>query len=578
MAKYGVGIDIGSQGVTVAQLEKRGDGLVLTGALRLSRPAGASETDLEPETAADLAHNLKASGIPAAGALLGLSGRDLILRYTQVPHVPDWRLKMLMEFEISELAGKSGGEVASDYCVLDVPEDAGGNRTAVVGLAKVDGLDARLGALTNAKIPAPDACPASIGLFHAVLASGVANPSETLMVLDIGAANTEMVILQGGVLLFARNLSNGGDQFTQAVSDAIGENFENSQGVKHKEGDVTPMRAMRAKNARAETVLSALAGAASQYAAMLQSSIMFAKAQTRMQDLQPDRVLISGGGSRLRGMAKFLEGSLNVPVENFDPLAGIAVDLGDPELDEAIGKMGRELAVAIGLARASAGEPGPKLNLLPPRVLRKREFFQQKLFIYGAVGAALIAFVIGLVSSSKDLGEATARSKRISGLLSAAEDVNAEIQDVQNDVVAHQSIRQAIARELDPGQRVEKLLRAVQRTAAPTLFIERIDLASGAPETLGPREVASREIIIEGAIMEGGGGEKPQKVLERFRQDLQRLTDGSGSKPLLASVTQETSKRGGNNRLNFKLKLTLPWAAAAGSPPQPESDADEEGA
>jgi len=574
MAKYGVGIDIGSQGVTVAQLEKRGEALVLTGALRLSRPPGASETDLEPETAADLAHNLKSSGIPAAGALLGLSGRDLILRYTQVPHVPDWRLKMLMEFEISELAGKSGGEVASDYCVLDVPEDAGGNRTAVVGLAKVDGLDARLGALTNAKIPAPDACPASIGLFHSVLASGVANPEETLMVLDIGAANTEMVILQGGVLLFARNLSNGGDQFTQAVADAIGENFADAQEVKHKEGDVTPMRAMRAKNERAETVLSALAGAASQYAAMLQSSIMFAKAQTRMQELQPGRVLISGGGSRLRGMAKFLEGSLNVPVENFDPLQGISVEIGDPELDEAIAKMGRELAVAIGLARASAGEPGPKLNLLPPRVLRKREFFQQKLFLWGAIAAALIAFVVGLVSASTDLAEASAVKKRVGGLVNDAERIAGDISDVQADIDAHEEIRHAVARELDPGQRFVRLLAKLQEKASPALFIDRIDLASGAPEVLGPRNVAARTIMIEGTIMEGGGGEKPQTVLERFRQDLQAIGDDDGT--LLETVSQESSKRGRGGQLDFKLKLTLPWPQAAGPAPSPETEGDEE--
>jgi type IV pilus assembly protein PilM len=574
MAKYGVGIDIGSQGVTVAQLEKRGDALVLTGALRLSRPPGASETGLEPETAADLAHNLKSSGIPATGALLGLSGRDLILRYTQVPHVPDWRLKMLMEFEISELAGKSGGEVASDYCVLDVPEDAGGNRTAVVGLAKVDGLDARLGALTSAKIPAPDACPASIGLFHAVLASGVANPDETLMVLDIGAANTELVILQGGVLLFARNLSNGGDQFTQAVADAIGEPFEEAQGVKHKEGDVTPMRAMRAKNARAETVLSALAGAASQYAAMLQSSIMFAKAQTRMQELQPDRVLISGGGSRLRGMAKFLEGSLNVPVENFDPLSGISVEIGDPELDEAIGKMGRELAVAIGLARASAGEPGPKLNLLPPRVLRKREFFQQKLFVYGAVGLTLIAFIIALISSSSALASAKERAKRVGGLHDEAQRVAGEIQEVEADIMAHDAIRQAVARELDPGQRFVRLLSALQANAASTLFIDKISLKSGAAEILGPRDVTSREIRIEGDILEGGGGEKPQNVLTEFRTRLQGLRDAHG--PLLASVTQESAKRGSGGRLSFKMVLTLPWPPAGGRPPDPKGDDEEE--
>ena len=39
MARVGVGIDIGSKAVTVAQVKRRGGELTLTAALRLSRPA-----------------------------------------------------------------------------------------------------------------------------------------------------------------------------------------------------------------------------------------------------------------------------------------------------------------------------------------------------------------------------------------------------------------------------------------------------------------------------------------------------------------------------------------------------------
>ena len=53
------------------------------------------------------------AGVKAGEAMLGLTGRDLIIRYTHVPPVPDWRLGMLMKFEIEEVSEQSGGEVSA---------------------------------------------------------------------------------------------------------------------------------------------------------------------------------------------------------------------------------------------------------------------------------------------------------------------------------------------------------------------------------------------------------------------------------------------------------------------------------
>lgn len=567
MARVGVGIDIGTRGVTVAQLERRGDGLVLTAALRLSRPTQVDEYAIEPETVADLAANLRSAGIPVSGAVLGLSGRDLILRYTQVPPVPDWRLKMLMEFEIGELAGKSGGDVASDYTVLAVPEDSGGNRTAVVGLAKVEGLDARLGSLTAAKLPPPDACPASLGLFHSVLASGAAKEGETLLVLDIGARNTEMVICRGDTLLFARNLSNGGDQFTQALADALSVPFEEADGIKEKEGDVTPMRAMRAKNERHEQVLSALGAAASQYAAMLQSSLMFAKAQTRMAELAPSRVLVAGGGSRLKGFKDFLRNSLKTPVDTFEPLANIDVELGDPELAQAIGSIGREMAVALGLARLALREPGPRLTLLPPRVQRRRAFFRQKLFLWGGGAAAALAFIVGLVGAVRDLDAVEAGLGDVNSDKKQATANADEIKSIRAETAVAQALHGALARETAPGQALVRVLRAIQAVAPAELYIDELYLR---PEGEIGAMGRGAKIEIDGQVTQGE--EQAQDVLTRFCRALEGWKDEAG--PVCARATQSkmTPLPGGGATWKIEVELLGLAAPPVEKPADPEND------
>lgn len=543
MARVGVGIDIGAKAVKVAQLERRGGALTLTAALRLTRPPEAGEGALEPETAADLAENLRAGGIPAAGALVGLSGRELILRYTQVPPVPDWRLKMLMDFEIGELAGKSGGDVASDYRVLDVPPDAAGNRTVLVGLAKVESLDARLAALAAAKIPARDTCPASLGLAHAVLAAGVAKPEETLLVLDIGARNTEMTILRGGALLFARNLSSGGDQFTKAVADALGIPMAEAEEAVHREGNVAPMRAMRAANARAEGVLSAVAATASQYAAMLQSSLMFARAQTKIADLQPTRALVTGGASRLRGLAEFLAKTLKFPVEPFEPLAGISVDVADREFLQNSTEIGREMAVAIGLARAALGEPGVRLSLLPPRVLRRREFVERKLFLWGA-GAAAVAFVLSsVVGAQGDLGRVQGLAGTARARKSQADEHAKAIAEVKVRGTLVGEMRKHLAAEVRPGTTFVRLLADLQRVAPGPLWVDEARLLPDKPEELG-----------SGAMIEIGGKvgeseESTQKVLEGFQNRIRGLAG-------VASVeAKQNNERAGLRTFKLEVKL-----------------------
>ena len=49
---------------------------------------------------------------------VGVNGRDLNVRYTRVPRLPDWQLRRLMRFETDEIGGQSESEVASDFNVL----------------------------------------------------------------------------------------------------------------------------------------------------------------------------------------------------------------------------------------------------------------------------------------------------------------------------------------------------------------------------------------------------------------------------------------------------------------------------
>ena len=91
MANKAVAVDLGSHSakILVAQVGKHG--------VRVLRFAALPRGEREGAIA------LRQAGVPLAGACVGLAGRDMTLRYSQVPPTPDWQLRNLMDLEIADL-------------------------------------------------------------------------------------------------------------------------------------------------------------------------------------------------------------------------------------------------------------------------------------------------------------------------------------------------------------------------------------------------------------------------------------------------------------------------------------------
>src|SRR6185295_7302158 len=75
------------------------------------------------------------AGFKPETARVGVTGRNVNLRYTRVPQVPDWQLKKLMHFEVEEIGGQSGAEVASDFNVLPAQAENEGEDVVLLAMA-----------------------------------------------------------------------------------------------------------------------------------------------------------------------------------------------------------------------------------------------------------------------------------------------------------------------------------------------------------------------------------------------------------------------------------------------------------
>ncbi len=448
MASSGIGIVIGGHTVRGLCVRRKGDAYVVTKVVA----ASADEVSV-----ADAGRFLASKGLKGAPVTLGLSGKDVIIRYNQVPPVPEWRLKNLMKFEVLEVSGQSGGEVSADYRKLNLPDPDGtrGEDTVLVCLARNPYLEPLLASLTAGGLSVTGGCPNSVGLFTSFAVNATYREDETCLLVNVGGQGMDLAIERGGELLFARNASPGGDAYTAAIAAAFSTTPAKAETMKVTKGDVTPRGQAKYADPTGEKVANAIMGTAGQAAQLIQSTLMIGRAQCKLPDLKVDRVLLAGGGSSLKGLDAYLKNAMGVPVERFDPFQGCDLSELSDEERALLTEKPHEFATVLGLAQTHLAPAAFALEVIPEAVRKKRDFASKGIF---SVAAALVAAgALGVVyTSRKAAAEEVARQAS-----ALRRDAETKVKDPEN------KFRSALARL----QETREKHRRLSEIAAPGVLL-----------------------------------------------------------------------------------------------------------
>lgn len=393
-----VALDVGTTATRVMWLKTSG------GKLTVERAEAYGPTEESSVEASLLA--AKNAGVPTNGVVLGASGQTATLRYNMLPPVPDWRLEMILKYETEEMAEKSGEPLSSDFLRLEIPESESDDQILLVGYGKEHQIQPVVEEMESAGGRVRMVVPQAMGLFHAYLASVGGTPAETVLVADVGARETNLVLIIDGRLIFARSVNFGGEQVDESIAGAL--DIREDQGRKFKEG----MEEGKIPADLVQSAQSAIRSAKGQLVRVLESSISFCRLQAKIPELKADRILVSGGTARLPGLADYLTENLKTPVALFEP--PVAGDLpGHPA----------QWVVPFGLC-VNAMASKDVIDLLPAPAKAKREFRERTVFLHGGAAvlalALLVAFVVSFFANSSaaevadQLGNAksTAQSKR----------------------------------------------------------------------------------------------------------------------------------------------------------------------
>ena len=343
-----IGLDIGSSCVRAAELEfgRQGRGpnatptLLRAGQVELPSGAVREAEVVQPDVVASAIRNLWAQArFESKDVIIGVGNQRVVVRELDVPAMPAHQIKAALPFQVGDLLPMAVEEALLDYYPTgsaDTPQ--GPVVQGILVAAQRETVTANVLAVEAAGLR-----PVLVDLNGFALLRSLARGEAvrgTVALVDIGATVTTVVVSERGVPRLVRCLPLGGQSFTTAVAAAMGVPGAEAERIKRELG--VTLAAPPELAAAAE----AITGAVRTLAESVRNTLVYYTSNHSGNGI--DMLVLSGGGSQLRGLGQYLASASRLAATLGDPLAGLRMGKTAPR--DALGGTGHQFAVPIGLA------------------------------------------------------------------------------------------------------------------------------------------------------------------------------------------------------------------------------------
>ena len=547
--KTGTGIEITSTGIHYVELEKTLEGYNLVSAISIPTEVFHEDFNNLDSTAIDSVKDTVSkyfnSGAINKSGVVGFSGNGLMLRYSRVMPAPLKRQQMLIDFEIQEMSAHGSDNLISAYQKLNIATPSGED-TILVSLAKDDYLETMNAKLRKVGFSAKYFSPSCIALYNNLLMSGQMIDDQSVMVASIDKDSTEIVIVEDGVLIFARNLNTGGKIFVDILRDKKPELTPiKAWNYLLSKGDITPP----VSGGEGTGLQVSLWGGGEELFRMLESSINFARLQLRKPRLDIRKIYVTGEMAKLTGVKEFMMSRFQRTVELLNPFQEFDKKL----LSKTIGKKQTMMlarnpfpyAVAAGLAKMAVDEDPFTLVMKPSSYNRKMNFLYQTMFLYMALIALVITLVFQVINNTSEAKAMETVKKSVVSKNAAFKNDAKKFEKLIRESEERAPIGNSLLEAIMPSRKFYSLCRIVREYADtnPDMIVQSIEIVPY-QETTERRVASSNDKEFSRSLLEikihfEDTGAKPLEQLNNFKKYLRERAD---VKPTDEACDEETSK------------------------------------
>jgi type IV pilus assembly protein PilM len=347
-------------------------------------PKILSQPDADPEELVReaLATFTDRNDVKGCKVAISVPGQAGLVKFIKLPPVEKKRIPDIVKFEAKQQIPFALDEVVWSYQQIGSDEEVSEEEftMAEVGLfaMKRDQITRAILPLTVAGIEVDIVQMSPIALYNYICFDQLnsSGSKESVVVLDIGADNTDLIITDG-TRIWQRNVPIGGNHFTRALTKELKLTFAKAEHLKRN--------ATKAPDPRA--IFTAMRGVFNDFTSEVNRSIGFYSSINRTAKIR--KVMGLGNGFKLPGLQKFLHQNLSHEVEKIEGFANLAGEevKAAPQFQDNLASF----AVAYGLGVQGLGKGGLSTNLLPPEIERVRMIRAKKPWALASSALVMLA-------------------------------------------------------------------------------------------------------------------------------------------------------------------------------------------
>ncbi len=335
-----VGLDIGSSAVKAVELRQTASGykVAAIGSEPVPPHCIVDGAIVDGGAVADVIRQVfEKNNFKATEVVGSLSGNAVIVKKIVLPQMTEEELAEAIYWEAEQYIPFDIQDVNLDYQMLAAGPDRGTMAVLLVA-AKKEKIADYTGVISQAgRVPVVVDVDA-FALQNAYEANYGIDLARVVVLVNAGASAININIIEGGQSLFTRDISIGGNAYTEALQKELGLSFEKADLVK---------RGVPVEGARADDVDPIIRTVTETLLLEIERTFDFFKATAASDRI--DELVVSGGAAGIDGFNQAFEARFNLPVTAFDPFRQIAFDTSKFSAERRA-ELAPTIAVAVGLA------------------------------------------------------------------------------------------------------------------------------------------------------------------------------------------------------------------------------------
>lgn len=336
------GLDIGTTGVRVVQL--RGLSVPKTlatyGATVIDQKLSQSDAPLDKKRLGDTIQKLlEDAKITTPNVILGLPSSKVFSTVVDLPQLSHDELEHSIRYQAEQYIPMPLDKVKLDFVPLGPSPKEPQSQEVLLVSSPNTYTESRLELLESIGLNVVAIEPDSIALCRALIP---VNYTGACIVLDMGAKTTDLIVVYGGAPRLVRSISIGGETLIKSAMQNLNTDYKQAVQFVSKFGLSTDKLEGQ--------VFKALKSSMESLTDDIRKSVKFFT--SRYQQLAIEKIIVSGGASRLPDFPLYLANNTGMPVEIGN--AWTNVNYGSTLHDTLLG-ISSQFSVVTGLALRSEG-------------------------------------------------------------------------------------------------------------------------------------------------------------------------------------------------------------------------------